>query len=147
MILFFTVVISIYTAMHGVVFWGLSPLMAGWHKAAFSLLLWMVLMIIAPFAVRLLEAGGNEPAARMLALVGFHWMGLLFLACCMFAVVGALELLCRLSQLFIRLPRFSLHVPLTAGLVLFLTLTAGLYAKSEAKNIREIGRASCRERV
>ena len=136
MILFFTIVISIYTAMHGVVFWGLSPLMAGWNKAAFFLLLWMVLMIVAPFAVRLLEAGGNEQAARMLALVGFNWMGLLFLACCMFAVVGALELLYRLSQLFIRLPRFSLHVPLTAALVLFLTLAAGLYAKSEAKNVR-----------
>lgn len=136
MILFFTVFISIYTAMHGVVFWGISPLVAGWNKVTFSLLLWMALMIIAPFAVRLLEAGGNEQAARILALVGFNWMGLVFLAGCLFAVVGALDLLCRLLRLFIHLPRFSLHVPLTAVLVLFLTLAAGLYGNSEAKNIR-----------
>jgi hypothetical protein len=136
MVLFFTVVISIYTAMHGVVFWGVSPLVAGWNKVTFSLLLWMALMIIAPFAVRLLEAGGNEQAARILALVGFNWMGLVFLAGCLFAAVGALDLLCRLLQLFIYLPRFSLHVPLTSVLVLFLTLAAGLYGNSEAKNIR-----------
>ena len=129
MILFFTVVIAIYTALHGVVFWGISPLVAGWNKFTFSLLLWMALMISAPFAVRLLEAGGNEQAARILALVGFNWMGLVFLAGCLFAVVETLDLLCRL-------PRFSLHVPLTAVLVLFLTLAAGLYGNSEAKNIR-----------
>jgi hypothetical protein len=136
MILFLIVVISVYTAMHGIVFWGLYPLLAGWHKAISALLLWMALMIVAPVFVRLLESGGNETAARTLALVGFNWMGLLFLACCMFAVVGALELLCRPLQLLLHLPRFSLHVPQTAALVLFLTLAAGLYGRSEAKNIR-----------
>jgi uncharacterized protein len=46
------------------------------------------------------------------------------------------ELFCRLLQTLTDLPRFSLHVPQTAVLVLFLTLAAGLYGCSEAKHIR-----------
>jgi len=39
----------------------------------------MIIMIIAPVLTRVLERGGNEGPARMMAYVGYTWMALLFI--------------------------------------------------------------------
>jgi hypothetical protein len=139
MILFLAVAVSIYTAMHGLVFRGIHPLLAGHRYLTAAVLLWMLLMIIAPFAVRLLDAGGSPQTARLLALTGFIWMGLLFLACSMFAAIGLVELFSRLLHLIpAGLPRLPLHGPLTAAAVLLMTLATGVYGYNEAKNIHTV---------
>jgi predicted MPP superfamily phosphohydrolase len=136
MILFLAIALSIYTAMHCLVFWGIHPLLAGHRSLAAAVLLWMLLMIIAPIAARLLDTGGSPQAARLLALTGFTWMGLLFLACSMFAVIGIIELFSRLPLLIVPgLPRLPLHGPLIATAVLIITLATGIYGYREAKNI------------
>ncbi|RJX33090.1 MAG: metallophosphoesterase [Desulfurivibrio sp.] len=137
MILFLAVAIAIYTAMHGTVWWGIHPLLAGHRQAGLALLLWMLVMIIAPVAVRLLEAGGSPQAARLLALTGYLWMGLVFIAFCLFAVIGLVELLSYLLSLLIpALPRLPLHGPRIAAAVLLTTLALGIHGSVAAKNIR-----------
>jgi len=137
MILFLTLAISIYTAMHCLVFRGIHPLLAGHRYAALAVLLWMLMMIIAPMGVRLLETGGSPQAARLLALTGYTWMGLVFIAFSLFAVIGLAELLSRLPPFLIpALPRLPLHGTLTAAAVLLFTLATGIYGYNQAKNIR-----------
>ncbi|MBU4262621.1 MAG: metallophosphoesterase [Proteobacteria bacterium] len=139
MILFLAVAISIYTAMHCLVFWGIHPLLAGHRYLAVSVLLWMLMMIISPFAVRLLDTNGSPQAARLLALTSYTWMGLLFLAFCLFAVIGMVELLSPLPPLINpAMPRLPLHGTLTAATVLLFTLVTGIYGYVAAKNIRVV---------
>lgn len=47
--------------------------------ASFLLSLFLLAMFLAPVAVRLLERGGHEPAARLAAWIGYCWLGFLFL--------------------------------------------------------------------
>ncbi|MHB8764881.1 MAG: hypothetical protein ACYDA8_11190 [Deferrisomatales bacterium] len=65
--LFVLTAVSIYAAMHGAVLWGVHPLLAGRALLPRVVLPWMGLMLVAPLAVRLLEAAGQELAARALA--------------------------------------------------------------------------------
>ena len=53
--IFLAVVLSIYTVMHGLVFWGIHPLLSGSPAARIIAALWMALMIFAPVAVHMLE--------------------------------------------------------------------------------------------
>lgn len=43
------------------------------------IVVFMVVMTCAPFAVRLAEKAGHEPFARLMAYAGYTWMGFLFL--------------------------------------------------------------------
>ncbi|MBU0964940.1 MAG: metallophosphoesterase [Proteobacteria bacterium] len=139
MILFLAVAISIYTAMHCLVFWGIHPLLAGHRYLAVAVLLWMLMMIISPLAVRLLDTNGSSQAARLLALTGYTWMGLVFLAFCLFAVIGMIALLFLVLPFIIpALPRLPLHGPLIASAVLLFTLATGIYGYVAAKNIRVV---------
>ncbi|MGM0416481.1 MAG: metallophosphoesterase [Thermodesulfobacteriota bacterium] len=135
MLLFLTIFISIYTAMHAVVFWGMHPLLKG-HRALPTLTwIWMALMIAAPLLVRVLEKGGYDLAARALAWVGFCWMGFLFLAFSVFVLVGAWHLLSLgLSRLGV--PNLSIHGPVCALIVALLVLGAGVYGMYEATDLR-----------
>jgi len=139
MILFLAIAIAVYTAMHALVFWGLYPLLAGHRPLAAAVLSWMLAMIIAPIGARLLDMGGSLQAARLLALTGFTWMGLLFLAFSMFCVIAIGELISRLLHLIIpALPRLPLHGPPIAATVVLITLASGIYGYGEAKNIRVV---------
>ena len=117
MTLFVLVFLSIYTGMHLLVFWGMHPLLAR-HPAVPTLAwLWMVPMVLAPLAVRLLDRSGYEAPARGLAWVAYSWLGFLFIAFSFFAVIGVLELLLwGLPKLITSLPRWSVDGPQSAAL-------------------------------
>ena len=52
-------------------------LLGGWTN--FWLILFMVIMVFSPALVRILERSGFERLPRVMAYVGYTWMGLLFL--------------------------------------------------------------------
>lgn len=137
MLLFVLVFLTIYGLMHGLVFWGMHPLLAN-HPALPSLVwCWMGLMIGSPVAVRVLDRSGYVATARGLAWVSYCWMGLLFIAFCLFAAMAGWHLLALLTkQLLPDLPLLTLHRPTGAALLLLVTLAAGLYGVYEATDLR-----------
>jgi hypothetical protein len=136
-LIFLAVVLSIYTAMHGLVFWGVHPLLSGNIPGRIILGIWMLLMIVAPVAVHMLEDRGLELPAQLLAWVGYTWMGLIFLAFWLFLIVGLYELVNWLLAAGISaIPRYSLRGTGATTVILLLALAAGFYGFMEALNIR-----------
>jgi len=135
--LFLLIFLAIYTGMHVLVFWGIFPLLKG-HPALPTLAgVWMAGMIFAPIVVRLADQSGYEALARSLAWVGFSWMGVVFLAFSLFALVECWEVVARLAGwLLPRWPDLSLHGAVTATLVLLVVIAAGFYGLYEAGNLR-----------
>lgn len=135
MTLFLLTFITVYGLMHALVFWGMYPLLT--HSALPTLIgFWMGLMIVSPLGVRFLDHSGYTATARGLAWVSYCWMGLLFIAFCLFALVAGGHLLALVAhRLFPSLPLLTLHRPAAAALVLLVTLAAGLYGLYEATNL------------
>lgn len=137
MLLFLLIFLTLYSAMHLLVFWGIHPLLAGHPLLPALNWVWMGLMIAAPLLVLLLERSSHELAARALAWVGYSWMGFLFIAFSLCTLLGGWELLCwLLGRAWPLAAKFSLHGGLSAGLIVATTLAAGLYGIYEAAHLR-----------
>ncbi|MCA1797744.1 MAG: metallophosphoesterase, partial [Geobacteraceae bacterium] len=135
MLVFLALFLSIYTAMHALVFWGMHPLLKG-HRALPTLTwVWMALMLAVPLLVRALEKGGYDLAARALAWVGFSWMGFLFLAFSVFALVGVWHVL-SLGLSHLGAPNLSVRGPVCSLLVALMVLGVGIYGMYEATDLR-----------
>lgn len=110
--------------------------LSGWVTAL--LVLFMLLMILSPILIRIVESADLERVARVLAYVGYSWMGFLFLFfVASFTldvwrlVVYVAEGLLKTSLNVLRLPaRSAFFLPLLAAM-----LAAG-YGMVEATNIR-----------
>lgn len=137
MLTFALIFLAIYSAMHALVFWGIYPLLTG-HPALPTLTgLWMGAMVLTPVACRVLDHHGHPDLARALAWVGYSWMGLLFLAFCLFVPLGLWELLIWLStRIFPGLHAGSLYGAAISLLMLFTVLVSGLYGLFEASALR-----------
>lgn len=102
-----------------------------------GLVLFMVFMMAAPVLVRLAENTGLERVARLLALSGYSWLGLLFLFVSAAAAIDLLRLLLFLAgwltgrDCFRRpVPRLQFFLPLAAAAAIF------VYGFFEARNIQ-----------
>jgi uncharacterized protein len=98
MTLFLLTFLSVYSAMNALVYFRARvflPERAGIH---ILFILFLVLMVVAPIGVRLLERAGYEWPAKLLAYIGYGWMGFVFLALWAFLLVGTLGLVFRLSN-------------------------------------------------
>lgn len=137
MSLFLVSFISIYAAMHLLVWHGIRPLLPE-HPLTLPLaVLWAGLMICAPAAIRILERNDWENTARAVAWFGYTWLGFLFLAFCGFAVTTAWDLLVTLLGRWLPLwATFTVYGAKSAGLILGLTLALGSYALFEASQVR-----------
>ncbi len=135
--IFLILFLAIYGGMHILVFWGFYPLLKG-HPALPALTwIWMVGMIATPLLVRFSERAGLETFARGLAWIGYSWMGLIFIAFSIFALIGCWELLFHLARwLLPQLPNLSLHGAVTATVVLFVVIAASFYGLYEANNLQ-----------
>jgi len=137
MLWFVLIFLGIYSTMHLLVFWGVHPLLAGHPLLPTLNWLWMSLMILAPMLVRVLDRNGYELPARALAWVGYSWMGFLFIAFCLCAILAGWELLFwLLGRFWPLLAKLSLHGGLTAGLIVVIALAAGLYGINEAGHLQ-----------
>lgn len=137
MSLFFFSFVSIYAAMHYVVWRGVRPLLPTHPLVVPFALGAMVLMIAAPLLSRLLEQSGADLPARIAAWGGYLWLGFLFIAFSLFALRSlCLCILFLLNRIFPAQAFAPLHGSTSAAAVLVLTLLLGSYALYEATAIR-----------
>jgi len=99
-IVFITFFLGIYTGFHVYALWKVGqavPFGRGLYALSF---LFIMAMISLPFLIRFLEKGGHDGAARALALVGFTWMGFLFLFVCAAFLEDGYRILIKGASLF-----------------------------------------------
>ncbi|PLX86369.1 MAG: metallophosphoesterase [Desulfuromonas sp.] len=137
MTLFLLIFLSIYSAMHVLVFWGAHPLLKG-HPALPTLTwVWMALMIFAPLLVRLSERAEYENLARALAWVSYSWMGVVFVAFSLFVLLGIWELFAAvISRLDVLSVDLSIRGGVTAFLAGVIVLGACFYGLYEANTLQ-----------
>lgn len=137
MTLFVLTFLLVYATMHGVVLRGVYPLLTGHPLLPGLVGLWMAAMVVSPILVRLLDGAGHEQTARAVAWIGYGWMGLVFLAFCLFAILQALDLLVlALGRAVPALSGLTLRTAVGAAACLLVTSAVGIYGFFEAANLR-----------
>ena len=132
---FLVVFLSVYSVMHALVFARIRVLLPNRWPVQILCALFFVGMILAPIFVRLLENSGHDPQARLVAWVGYPWMGFIFLSFSAFLVLGLYDLLGALMGLAkLRLPSSSGTLP--TAMVLVVVVLVCLYGYIDAKRIR-----------
>lgn len=136
MLLVLTVFFSIYSAIHAFCYFRLRVLL--WDHFGFRLLfiLFMILMMIAPIAARFLEYYGHDGPARILALIGYTWMGFILLFLWGAFFISLVEWIGRLLNpiLPFHWPQLTGRTPMT--ILLGSVILIGLYATFESFQIK-----------
>ena len=78
-ILFISIFITLYSAIHSYAFLKARQALSLGSGTSALLILYMLIMVFSPVIVRVTENLGFERGAKILAYVGYTWMGLLFL--------------------------------------------------------------------
>ncbi len=127
----------VYTGMHAVVLRGTYPLLTGHPLLPGLVSVWMAAMVLAPILVRLLDRAGHEQTARAAAWIGYGWMGLVFLAFCLFAALQVADLLVRTAGKAVpALSGLTLRTAASAAVCRLVTSAVGIYGFFEAANLR-----------
>ena len=138
MILFLLIFLLVYGGLHLYMFLKAKTAFAFGTKTSISLLLFMAIMVFAPILVRLFEKPGFEHVARLIAYIGYTWMGILFLFFSISILIDFCRLLVYLAG-FVAQKDFSnltsiapYHFLIPFLLSIFITT----YGYFEAKDIR-----------
>ena len=136
MSLFFIVIFALYSALHYYIFTKLRYAFPPGPGAMLALLAWMLFMVAAPLLVYYSEKQGLSSLARLLAYVGYVWMGFAFL----FFSASVLVDLYHLLAYFVGWV-FPLRPPFLSPswrflLPLIVSLATGTYGYFEALHIR-----------
>ena len=138
MILFFTFFVAIYGSMHVYAFFRTRGALGFGAGAGVALAAFFLAMTLAPILIRAAERHGFEPAARVLAYVGYLWMAALFF-------FFSISLLFDLIGMITRFVGWSFNVDASSWLVtgktsflisIGLSLSLCIYGYFEAKDIR-----------
>ena len=136
MVLFLLTFFTVYGGVHVYAFFkARAALGFGWGWGVL-VILWMVLMTTAPVLVRLSERAGFEGAARLLAYVGYNWMGLLFLFFSAALFFDAIRLILFLAGAALTGPMPQLSRLAGFGIPLVLAFIIMVYGSFEARRIR-----------
>jgi len=136
MLSFLTLFLSLYTAIHALVFLRLRVVLPDRLMYQLALALFFLLMILAPIAAFSLDRSGHDMAARLIAWVGLNWMGVifpLFLGSLAFFVFDTVAWLLNSAT--------ALHVPTLAGRTPAMVLIAAVavmsvYGFHESRNLK-----------
>jgi predicted MPP superfamily phosphohydrolase len=98
----------------------------------------MIIMVFVPILVRLSEKQGFEAAARLLAFIGYFWMGLLFFFVSAAVLFDIYHFLVYLAGLILKrnLAGISLSPRISFFIPLFLCIAIGIYGYFEAIRIK-----------
>jgi len=137
-IMFLAIFLLVYGGAHLYVFLKAKAALGFGAKTSILALIWLLLMLFAPILTRMLERPGLEPAAAVMAYIGYTWMGLLVLFFCISITVDVLRLLVYLAGLIsaknfsslIRMSPYHFLVPL------ILSACFVIYGFFEAAHIR-----------
>jgi predicted MPP superfamily phosphohydrolase len=138
MILFLLAFFTIYGGMNLYVFVRVKAAFSLGMKGSIPLGFLFVFMVAAPVIVRFLEQRGLEALARLLAYVGYGWLGMVFLFISVSLVIDCYKFILYTSSVLLHkdvsamLPsaRVSFYLPLVLSLLVY------AYGYLEAKNIR-----------
>ena len=136
MLRFLLIFISVYTGMNALVYFKAKALFPHRLLIHHFLLVFVVLMVAAPIGVRFLEKNGFEWPARLLAYLGYYWMGFVFLSLWGFLAAGAVGLIFKLINFLL-----GANLPSLAGrggtvVVFTAVLLTCIYGCIEAQSIK-----------
>jgi len=138
MSLFFLTIFIIYGGMHAYAFFRARSAVAFGPATGAALAVFMVVMTLAPFFIRLLERNDYELSARALSYIAYFWMAALFLFFCCSIVLDLVSLVVRITGWVTHPELAGLLIP--AKTVFFISATLSLiicvYGYFEALNIR-----------
>ena len=138
MTLFLLIYFSIYGGVHLYAFLKLKKGFVLGSPAYVILAIFMILMVIAPIAVRIAERHGHEALARGIAYIGFTWMGLLFI----FISASFFFDIYRLLHFFVKmltrspLEAFTISIRNFCILAILISFAVMIYGYFEALSIR-----------
>lgn len=137
-VIFLTVFLSIYSGLHLYAWIKIRQALNLSPAAGFALILLLMVMIVSPILVRLLERGGLESTARLLAYIGYTWMGLVFLFVSISIVFDTYRLMLLLGR-WISSADLSVITPSYRSsffISVLLTIAIGIYGAFEAIHIQ-----------
>lgn len=134
---FILIFLLIYSGTHFYAFHKARAAFAFGTVTGICLAAFMVLMISAPFIVRLSERHGFEFAARLMSYTGYIWLGLLFLFFSASLVFDIYRLLVYSGGLMLKRDLSGIDIParLSFFISLFLAVIISFYGYFEAGNI------------
>ncbi len=136
--LFFIVFFSIYGLLHFYAFLKAKAALSFSTATSIAVLAFMVLLTGSPYFVHQSEGAGLELLARGISLVGYLWMGALFIFVSASFVIDIYRLIIRLTG-FVLSVDFAALIPsarLSFFLPLILSFAVNSYGLFEAKDIR-----------
>ncbi len=138
MTLFLAVFFLLYGGMHLYAFLKAKAALSFGPGIGVLLASFMVLMIAAPFLIRFFERSGMEPPARLVAYIGYTWLGVLFLFSSYSFAFDGYRILISAGGLITHkdLSFLVLSVRTVFFLNLVLSLLTSAYGYFEARNIR-----------
>jgi len=136
--IFILVFLSIYGGMHFYGFVRLKRGLALETGMAVALALFMAVMVVAPIATRVTERLGYEVFARILAYIGYTWMGVLFIFISAAFVFDIYRMLLFFTGLILRtdLAWITLAVRQSCLISILLAFSIVIYGIFEALQIR-----------
>jgi predicted MPP superfamily phosphohydrolase len=137
-VLFISTFMTLYSAMHFYAFMKAKNALALNAGSAGGLIFFMLIMVFSPAMVHVFEDLGFEKIAKVLAHVGYTWMGLLFLFFCSSLFVDVLRLAAWLTRIVFNLDIFrtALTSPHAFFAALIVAVLVTIYGFSEALNIQ-----------
>jgi predicted MPP superfamily phosphohydrolase len=137
-ILFLLTFFLVYGGVHAYVFWKARAALGFGVPGGVLLLLFMLVMVLAPILVRLAERMGLEMLPRLLAWAGYGWMGLLFLFFSVSIILDLYRLTVLLAGLLFRRDLAFLSLSPGAAFTVPLIVAVGImiYGYFEAWDIR-----------
>jgi len=136
--LFLLIFFLLYGGMHLYAFLKARAAFAFGAYAGISIAVFMLIMLFAPFIIRLSEKAGFEVFARLMSYIGYTWLGILFLFVSASAVIDVYRFLIFSGESILKQDWTYLKVPARYAFLIPLALSAGivLYGYFEARDIR-----------
>jgi predicted MPP superfamily phosphohydrolase len=137
-LLFISTFLTLYSALHFYAFQKARKALSLAGGAGVLLVIFMLVMIFSPVIVRLLEDFGFERTGRIMAHIGYTWMGLLFLFICASLFLDGISLIAYLARMVTDKPLSILSLSNKSAFytALVATALAGVYGSYEAWQIR-----------
>jgi len=138
MIMFLLIFLLVYGSLHLYIFLKAKAALGFGMGTGIFVVLFLLLMVFAPILTRVFERPGTESVARVLAYIGYTWMGILALFFCISILIDLLRFLAWLGGLIAAKDLSSItSVTLLHFLFPFL-LSIGfvIYGFFEARDIR-----------
>ena len=136
MIAFLLIFFSVYSCMNGVFFLRVRTILPPGGPAQILLGAFLILMIVAPIGTRILERGGFETAARVTAIMGYSWLGFVFLSFCLFVAAGFIDVLLNLAAFLSKTALPTLAGKTATSVMLLIVIGLCVYGYIDARNIR-----------